>query len=147
MCDTNECAFNLENQLIFFSITSRTLWSEQFYYYYFVSTFTDFYNRVGVFRNSKFKICRHVYQKVNKTGCYTHKYPQISTIIHKYPQISTNIHKDPQISTKIHKDQFIFYACFLSSRPSLKRNSIFLATQLPNKNFDFFCAWYCDYGR
>ena len=43
--------------------------------------------------------------------------------------------------------QFIFYACFLSSRPSLTRNTIFLATQLPKKNFDFFCAWYCDYGR
>ena len=36
------------------------------------------------------------------------------------------------------KFQFIFYACFLSSRPSLTRNTIFLATQLPNKNFDIF---------
>ena len=26
----------------------------------------------------------------------------------------------------------------MSSRPSLTRNTIFLATQLPNKNFDFF---------
>ena len=45
------------------------------------------------------------------------------------------------------KFQSIFYACFLSSRPSLTRNTIFLATQLANKNFDFFCAWYCDYER
>ncbi len=36
------------------------------------------------------------------------------------------------------KIQFIFYACFLSRRPSLTRNTIFLATQLPIKSFDIF---------
>ncbi len=36
------------------------------------------------------------------------------------------------------KFHFIFNVCFLTSRPSLTRNIIFLTTQLPNKNFDFF---------
>ncbi len=51
------------------------------------------------------------YKHVNKTECYIHKYPQISTNIHAYlpvvhiyphlyPQISTNIHKDPQRSAQ-----------------------------------------------